>query len=38
MLTNLVDCDFAKLQIGMKVKAVFKATEDGAPVPMFTPA
>lgn len=38
MLTNLVDCDFDKLRIGMKVKAVFKETESGSKVPMFTPA
>ncbi|HEX2648863.1 MAG TPA: Zn-ribbon domain-containing OB-fold protein [Burkholderiales bacterium] len=38
MLSNLVDCDFGKLEIGMKVKAVFQATEGGVPVPMFTPA
>ncbi len=39
MMTNLVDCDFDALKIGMKVKLVFKPTEgDGAPVPMFTPA
>lgn len=38
MLANLVDCDFDKVRIGMKVKAVFKPTESGAPVPMFTPA
>ena len=37
MLTNLVDCDFKALKVGMKVKAVFKPTENGAPVPMFTP-
>ena len=38
MLSNLVDVDFDKLKIGMKVKAVFKATEGGTAVPMFTPA
>jgi uncharacterized protein len=38
VLTNLVDCDFDKLAIGMKVKAVFKPSEGGAAVPMFTPA
>lgn len=38
MLANLVDCDFDKLKVGMKVKAVFKPTEGGAPVPMFAPA
>ena len=38
ILTNLVDCDFDKVAIGMKVRAVFRPTEGGAPVPMFTPA
>jgi uncharacterized OB-fold protein len=33
--TNIVDCDFAKLKIGSKVKVVFKAT-DTAPLPFFT--
>ena len=36
MLTNIVDCDFDKLAIGAKVKAVFKPTEGGVPLPMFT--
>ncbi len=34
--TNFVDCDFAALKIGQKVKVVFKPT-DGAPLPFFTP-
>jgi uncharacterized OB-fold protein len=38
MLTNLVDCDFDALRIGMQVKVVFKPSDGGAPVPMFTPA
>ena len=38
MLTNLVDCDFGRVAVGMKVKAVFKPAENGASVPMFTPA
>ena len=38
MLTNLVDCDFDALAIGQRVKVVFKASEDGTQVPMFTPA
>ncbi len=36
MMTNIVDCDFDTIRIGMKVTAVFKPTEDGAPLPMFT--
>lgn len=38
MLTNLVDCDIAALRIGQRVKLVFKQSEGGYPVPMFTPA
>lgn len=38
VLTNFVDCDFAQLKIGMRVKALFQPTENGPPVPVFTPA
>jgi len=38
MMTNLVDCDFDRLHIGQSVKLVFKPTQGGPPVPMFTPA
>jgi uncharacterized OB-fold protein len=37
MLTNLVDCDFDALKIGQAVKLIFKPSESGFPVPMFTP-
>jgi uncharacterized OB-fold protein len=36
MMTNIVDCDTDKLNIGDNVKLVFKPAEDGTPVPMFT--
>jgi uncharacterized OB-fold protein len=36
MMTNIVDCDFDTIRIGMKVKAMFKPTEGGPPLPMFT--
>ena len=36
MMTNLIDCDFDTLKIGQRVKLVFKPTDGGAPVPMFT--
>ena len=36
MMTNIVDCDFDRLAIGQKVKAVFKPTDGGPPLPMFT--
>jgi uncharacterized OB-fold protein len=38
MLTNLVDCDPAALAIGQRVRVVFKPSDGGYPVPMFTPA
>lgn len=38
MLTNIVDCDLDAIRIGHRVKVVFKATEGGPPVPMFTPS
>ena len=36
MLTNIVDCDLDAVKIGMKVKVVFKPTDGGLSVPMFT--
>lgn len=38
MVTNLVDCDLDGLRIGQAVRLVWKPTEGGPPVPMFTPA
>ena len=38
VLTNLTDCDLDKVTIGLRVKAVFKPSEGGTPVPMFMPA
>jgi uncharacterized protein len=38
MLTNIVDCDPAALAIGQRVQVVFKPSDGGYPVPMFTPA
>jgi len=38
MMTNLVDCDFDALAIGQKVRVVFRPTDGGAPLAMFTPA
>lgn len=38
MMTNIVDCDFDKVRIDQPVKVVFKPSENGQPVPMFTPA
>ena len=38
MMTNIVDCDFDKVRIDQPVKVVFKASENGQPVPVFSPA
>ena len=38
MMTNIVDCDLDRIRIGQKVKLVFKPSEGGPPVAMFTPA
>jgi uncharacterized protein len=37
MMTNIVDCDLDQIKIGQAVKLVFKASDGGPPVPMFTP-
>ncbi len=37
MMTNMVDCDLDRIRIGQKVKLVWKPSEGGPPVPMFTP-
>jgi hypothetical protein len=38
MMTNIVDCDFETIRIGQRVRVVFKPSEGGPPVPMFTPS
>ena len=38
VMTNIVDCDLDKIKIGQTVKLVFKPSDGGPPVPMFTPA
>jgi uncharacterized OB-fold protein len=38
MLTNIVDADVDAIRIGQPVRVVFRASEGGPPVPMFTPA
>ena len=38
LMTNLVDCDPATVSIGQGVRVVFKPSEGGHAVPMFTPA
>jgi len=38
IMTNIVDCDLDAIRIGQAVRLVFKPSEGGPPVPMFTPA
>jgi uncharacterized protein len=38
MMTNIVDCDLDQIRIGQAVRLVFKPSDGGPPVPMFTPA
>lgn len=37
LMTNLVDCDPATVRIGDPVKVVFRPSQGGHAVPMFTP-
>ncbi len=37
LMTNIVDCDLDKVAIGAAVRVVFKPSDGGPPVPMFTP-
>jgi uncharacterized protein len=37
MMTNIVDCDLEAIRIGLPVRVVFRPTDGGPPVPMFTP-
>jgi uncharacterized OB-fold protein len=36
VMTNIVDCDLDSIRIGQPVRLVFKPSEGGPPVPMFT--
>lgn len=38
MMTNIVDCDFDEIHVGMPVKLVFKQSPEDYPLPMFTKA
>jgi uncharacterized OB-fold protein len=38
LLTNIVDTDLDALRIGQRVRVVFRESENGQRVPMFTPA
>ena len=38
MMTNIVDCDFDDIRVGMKVKLVFKENAENYLLPMFTKA
>ena len=37
MMTNIVDCDLDRIRIGQAVRLIFKPSDGGPPVPMFTP-
>jgi uncharacterized protein len=37
IMTNFVECDLDRLKIGQPVRLVFKESDGGPPVPMFTP-
>ena len=37
VMTNIVDCDLDAIRIGQPVRVVFKPTDGGPPVPMFSP-
>ena len=37
VMTNIVDCDLDGISIGQPVQVVFKPTDGGPPVPMFSP-
>ena len=37
MMTNIVDCDLDQIRIGQRVRLVFKPSDGGPQVPMFTP-
>ena len=38
MMTNIVDCDLDQIRVGQRVTVVFKPSDGGPSVPMFTPA
>jgi uncharacterized protein len=38
MMSNIVDADPASLRVGQKLRVVFKPSDGGHAVPMFTPA
>jgi uncharacterized OB-fold protein len=38
LMSNLVDCDPAQVRIGDRVRVLFKPSQGGHAVPMFTPA
>jgi len=38
MMTNIVDCDFGALEIGLAVEVVFHPAGEGAALPRFRPA
>ncbi len=37
VMTNIVDCDLDAIRVGQEVRLVFKPSENGQLIPMFTP-
>ena len=37
LMTNIVDADLDAVRIGQRVQVVFKKSEGGSSIPMFTP-
>ncbi|WP_458095246.1 Zn-ribbon domain-containing OB-fold protein [Roseomonas sp. WA12] len=37
MMTNIVDCDFDTIRVGLPVRVTFRPSEGGPPMPMFMP-
>ena len=37
IMTNIVHCDMAALRVGQPVRLTFVESEEGQPIPMFTP-
>ncbi|MCS6892246.1 MAG: OB-fold domain-containing protein [Rhodovarius sp.] len=37
MMTNIVDCDLDTIRCGQRVRLVWKPSDGGPPLPMFTP-
>jgi uncharacterized OB-fold protein len=38
VMTNVVDCDFGDLRVGMSVQVDYRALSDDVTIPVFRPA